>query len=49
VNRAAERVAVRQHLPGVGCSERLCENSENTILKNEKVVRITLAENKNAL
>ena len=33
----------------VRCSARLCKNSENTILKNEKAVRITLAKNKNAL
>jgi len=27
---------------------RLCENLENPILKDEKVVRITLTENENA-
>jgi hypothetical protein len=33
---------------GVGSSESLCENSDSVILKNEKVVRITFTENKNA-
>jgi hypothetical protein len=32
----------------VGSSARLCENSDSVILKNEKVVRITFVENKNA-
>jgi hypothetical protein len=27
---------------------RLCENSDSVILKNEKAVRITFTENKNA-